>query len=179
MKPTTKQVLTILNVLSWLIFIGLCVLSGTILFNIIYTLAINPVDAKYFQPGLDLSGLYAHGTRFFLAETLGMTLVAAMKAYIFYVIILIFQALNLVQPFSRKVGRLIFRMSYVSLLIGVLSGLGIRYNIWLIQRGIWMPDIARYFGGFDVFLMMGAALYVIAQIFQRGIEIQSENELTV
>jgi hypothetical protein len=33
--------------------------------------------------------------------------------------------------------------------------------------------------GADVWLFMGVTLFVIAQIFRRGIEIQTENELTV
>jgi len=43
-----------------------------------------------------------------------------------------------------------------------------------------MPDI-HYprLGRADVWLFMGAALFVIAQIFNRGIEIQRENELTI
>lgn len=43
-----------------------------------------------------------------------------------------------------------------------------------------MPDVQYLgLGGADVWLFMGVSLFVIAQIFKRGIEIQSENELTV
>ena len=43
-----------------------------------------------------------------------------------------------------------------------------------------MPDIQYLkFGGADVWLFMGIILLVIAQIFKRGVEIQSENELTI
>ena len=43
-----------------------------------------------------------------------------------------------------------------------------------------MPGIQYLgLGGADVWLFMCVTLYVIAQIFKRGIEIQSENELTV
>jgi hypothetical protein len=43
-----------------------------------------------------------------------------------------------------------------------------------------MPDIQYLqLGGADVWLFMGITLLVIAQIFRRGIEIQTENELTV
>jgi hypothetical protein len=33
--------------------------------------------------------------------------------------------------------------------------------------------------GADVWLFMGVTLYVIAQIFKKGIELQTESELTV
>jgi len=43
-----------------------------------------------------------------------------------------------------------------------------------------MPDTQHlHLGGADVWLFMGVILFVIAQIFKRGIEIQRENELTV
>jgi len=43
-----------------------------------------------------------------------------------------------------------------------------------------MPDTQHLrLGGADVWLFMGGILFFIAQIFKRGIEIQTENELTV
>jgi len=43
-----------------------------------------------------------------------------------------------------------------------------------------MPEIQYLrLGGADVWLFMGVILFVLAQIFKRGIEIQTENELTV
>jgi hypothetical protein len=43
-----------------------------------------------------------------------------------------------------------------------------------------MPELQHLrIGGADVWLFMGVVLYVVAQMFRRGIEIQSENELTV
>lgn len=179
MSLTTKRMLAILNVISWVMFIGLCVQAGIFLFNVFYSLAINPAGAKYFQKGIDLSNLYVFGAGYFFAETLTMVLVAAMKAYIFYLILSILKVLNMVQPFSKEVGRLIFKISYVTLVVSVLSWSGFRYSEWLAGRGVTLPDMHIYFGGADVFLFMAVALFVIAQVFKRGIEIQSENDLTV
>ena len=84
------------------------------------------------------------------------------------------------QPFSREVGRLIFKISYLSLFIGFVSLWGVKYTEWLVDQGVKMPDIQYLrLGGADVWLFMGVILFVLAQIFKRGIEIQSENELTV
>ena len=179
MKIKTKRMLAILNVLSWIIFICLSIQAGAFLFNLFFSLFINPVGAKYFQKGIDLSSLYAFGTGHFFATALMMILVAAMKAYMFYLIILIFKMLNMVQPFSREVGRLIFKISYVALLVGMLSWSGFQYSEWLVGQGVKLPDMYTYFGGGEVFLFMAVALFVVAQVFKRGIEIQSENELTV
>ena len=85
----------------------------------------------------------------------------------------------MVQPFSATVGRFILKLAFVALIIGALSCLGIRYDEWLMAQGVKLPEMYKYFGGGDVFLMMAAILFVIAQVFKRGIEIQSENDLTV
>ena len=84
------------------------------------------------------------------------------------------------QPFSQELRRLIFRIAYLTLFIGVLCVMGGKYAAWFATQGVKMPDIQYLsLGGGDVWLFMGVSLYVVAQIFKRGIEIQSENELTV
>ena len=43
-----------------------------------------------------------------------------------------------------------------------------------------MPDIADLnLDGADIWLFMGVVLLVIAQIFKKGVEMQTENELTI
>jgi hypothetical protein len=43
-----------------------------------------------------------------------------------------------------------------------------------------MPDTQTLvLGGADVWIFMAIILFVLAQLFKRGIEIQNENELTV
>jgi hypothetical protein len=43
-----------------------------------------------------------------------------------------------------------------------------------------MPDVQDLrLGGADVWLFMSVTLFVIGQIFKRGVEMQAENELTI
>lgn len=179
-KMKTKKILEILNIVSWTLFILLCIQAGVFLFNIIFTLFINPVDSKYFQRGeIDFSNLYAFSTWSFLTVALIMALVAAIKAYMFYLVILIFKTLDIVRPFSSEVGRLILKIAYVALFICALSWLGTQYSEWLLKQRVKLPLMYKYFGGADVFLMMGAMLFIVAQVFKRGTEMQTENDLTV
>ena len=48
MKISTKQILNILLVISWIIFIGVCIEAGGFIFSAFYTLVINPIDAATF-----------------------------------------------------------------------------------------------------------------------------------
>lgn len=174
--------LQVLYILSWIIFVGVCIEAGGFIFNSFFTLAINPVDAKHFWPGIDLSDLYKFDHGHFFAETIYMIIVAVMRAWLFYLIIKILhdKKVNMDQPFNKEMGRFIFNISYVALFIGFFSWGGVKYTEWLIKQGVKMPDIQYLrLGGADVWLFMGVTLLVIAQIFKRGIEIQTENELTV
>lgn len=181
MKISTKQVLNLLYVLSWIIFIGVCIEAGGFIVNAFFALA-KPSVVKYLWHEVDLSDLFKYDHGYFFTITLVMSIVATMKAWLFYLIIKILhdKKLNMTQPFSKEVGRFIFTIAYVTLLIGLFSWCGVKYVEWLISQGVKMPDIQYLrIGGADVWLFMSITLFVIAQVFKRGIEIQTENELTV
>ena len=177
-KISTEKMLDILYVLSWIIFIGLCVEAGSFLFNAVFTTLFNPNAASYFG----LSELYHYDAGYFAVELLLMGIPAIMKAIMFYLIVKVLQEkkLNLTQPFNKETGRLIFNVSYLAFGIGLFSYWGVRYTEWFVSLGIKMPDMQNLrLDGADVWMFMGITLFVIAQIFKRGIEIQSENELTI
>jgi len=181
-KITTRQILQLLYILSWIIFVGVCIEAGGFISNAFFTLVINPVGASHFWPGLDLSSLYNYDRGFFLVETFLMSIVALMRACIFYLIIKILhdKKLNMSQPFSKEMRRFILNVCYLALGIGLFSWWGVKYAAWFVSQGVKMPDIQYLrLGGADVWLFMSVILFVIAQIFKRGIEIQTENELTV
>jgi len=170
-----------LYILSWIIFVGICIDAGGFATNAFFALA-KPAVVKHLWHDVDLSGLFKYDTGHFFAETLLISIVSIMRAYLFYLIIKILhdKKLNMAQPFSREVGRFIFRISYVTLFIGLFSWYGVKYAEWLVRQGVRMPDVQYLrLGGADVWLFMSVTLFVIAQIFKRGIEIQTENELTV
>lgn len=176
MKTTT--ILKILHVLAWIFFLGVCVEAGSFLFNMIYCLAYNPMGADYFALEPLLA---ANKNQFAMFMTLGC-INASLKALAMYWIVKIFyeEKLDLNMPFSPALGRFVFSLSYISLAIGICSYIGAAMVEWLVNENIAMPSEKRFgFSGADVHLFMSATLFVIAQLFKRGIEIQSENELTI
>ena len=105
-----------------------------------------------------------------------------MKACLFYLTIKILhdEKLNMTQPFNQEVRLFIIKISWLSFGIGMFTWAGAKYTEWLVKQSVKMPDTHQLrLGGADVWLFMSVTLYVIAQIFKKGIEIQSENELTV
>jgi hypothetical protein len=182
MKISTKQMLKILNILSWVIFVGVGIEAGGSIFSAFYTLVINPINAGTFWVGNDLSGLYNYDPGHFFAETLLISITAVMKVRIFYLTIKILheKKLDLLQPFSTEVSLFIIKVCRLAFGIGMFTWWGVKYTEWLVTQGVKMPDTQHLrLGGADVWLFMSVTLFVIAQIIKRGIEIQTENELTV
>jgi len=182
-KITTKQILKVLQILSWIIFIGLCIEAGGIAVNTFITLFINPLGVENFWEGNEyLSGLYRFDQGHFIVITLTMIIVAVLKAIMFYLIVKLFtdKKLKVSQPFSMELSRLISKQSYLALGIGLFSHCGFKYSVWLTKQGVKLADLqSLHIGGADVWLFMAVILFVIVQVVKRGIEIQNENDLTI
>lgn len=180
-KITSRQTLNVLLILSWIIFVGLCIEAGGFIANAIFAIT-NPAVVPRLWQQIDLSALFAYDHGHFFVVTLIMSIVAVMKAWLFFLIISILQKrdLDMSQPFNKKVRIFIFQLSYVTLVIGLFSWYGVKYTRWMVEQGVSMPDtLYLRLGGADVWLFMAVVLFIIVQIFKRGIEIQSENELTI
>lgn len=85
----------------------------------------------------------------------------------------------MVHPFSTEVSLLISRISYLALEIAIVTAVGNNYCIRLVRRGADLLNLHEYLGGAGEILFLGGIIFIIAQIFKTGIEIQSENELTI
>jgi len=182
-KITTNQLLKVLQLLSWIIFIGLCIEAGGILVNTVITLFIYPQGVKNFWEGnAYLSGLYKFDRGHFLVITLTMIITAVLKAIMFYLIVKVCtnKKLKLSQPFDQELSRFIMNQFYLALGIGLFSQFGFNYAVWLTKQGVQQADMqSLHLDGADVWLFMAVILFLIVQIVKRGIEIQKENDLTI
>ncbi|UYQ94422.1 DUF2975 domain-containing protein [Chitinophaga horti] len=180
-KITFRHMLIILLVLSWIIFIGLSIEAGSFITHAIFSLA-NPSVVPHLWQQEDILPLLEHDPGNYFVVHLILSIVACLKATLFYMIIFTLQRkdLDLTQPFSERLRRFILSLSYITVAIAAFSHYGAKYTGWLITKGIALPHLqyAR-FSGADIWLFMAVVLFIIAQIFKRGIEIQTENELTI
>lgn len=173
----TKQVLTIMKIISWIIFISLGVKAGAIIYSFFISLFVNPEAAKDLYLGVDLSLLYEFNNWYYISVLSLIITVEVLKAYIFYLVIKIFSKFDLNNPFTFNRANLISKISYVALATGVIAKISNLYNIWLItyRTGIHIP---LDFGN-EEFLFIAGILFIVAYIFKYGVKIQSENNLTV
>lgn len=181
-RISSKQILNVLRILCWIIFIGVCFEAGGILFNLFYTMLYNPIGAGFFWNQIDFSAIYEYDKGHFLAVTSIMSIIAILKAIMFYLIVKILEnkELTISGPFNHSVRKFILNMAFLAIGIGFFSNYGVDYTEWLSKKGVVLPTIHQLkLGGADVWLFMGVTLIVISYVFKRGIELQEENDLTV
>jgi len=170
----TKTVLTILHVLVWIVFIGLCIEAGAIIISYGVSL-FNPEAAKNLYKGWNLYPLEQYSFGHYTVAVSFMVAVLCMKAFIAYLVIKAVWKRSIDNPFQLEVSRILERISYILVLVSILSILHNAHASWLMKRaGISLDKWALD----DIFFMTGLT-FVISQIFKRGVQIQTENELTV
>ncbi len=179
---STQQILKVFYVIAWIIFIGVCIETCGFLVNTYYTFYINPEGAYKLYNKVDFSALLNYDRGQFLVVAFHIIMVSVMQCVLFYIIVKFLhnKKLNWAFPFDKELGRFIFRLSYFSLFIGILSAWGEKYASWIASKGIAMPEMKELnLDGANVWMFMGIVLLVLGFIFKRGIEIQEENELTI
>lgn len=167
-----------IQTICWLIFAGYSVQTGALLFNFVYSL-FNPVATHNLHLGLDLSGLYSNSQTLYVLVSILIIAVSGLKAFVFYIVLKLFKKLNLIKPFSENVSSIISKITYYAFAIGIFSIISQELIQRLIEKGYNVGIVERYWIDGGTYLMMSAILFVIALIFQKGIELQNENDLTV
>jgi hypothetical protein len=178
MSKKNDVILKALNVISWVIFIGLCIEAGALIFNFILTL-FNPIASNDIYKKLNLSEMYENKLSHFIGIMSFVVVLSILKAYLFFLIVKIFMKLNLIKPFNVEIAKLIEKISYEAFSIAVVSIIAHQYTKGLIQAGYEVGHVEKYWNDTAAFLMMGAIIFIISQIFKKGIELQNENDLTV
>jgi hypothetical protein len=178
MNKATTNGLKVLHVVAWILFIGLCIQAGAILVSFFVSMFVNPAGASNLYNGLNLSRLLQYDKGHYQSVVITLFFLTASKAYVFFLAIRIFMKINLVEPFSEEVGKLINNIGYTTLSIGLLSVIGSSYAKWLNKRAE-EEVLQGLFGESAEFLLLGVVIFMIAAVFQRGIELQKENALTI
>lgn len=173
-KTKTEQILNVMRVLTWIAFIGFCIKAGAMLFS--YVLSYNsPEGARNLYNGLDLYELRQFNFWYYTQVVSILIAFAAMKAYVFYLVIQIFSKISLMDPFKMEVAQKMEQISYVLLGVSVIGMFSRGHAGWLLD--ITGKDYTLAFTG--EFFFMAGLVFVISQIFKRGVELQSESDLTV
>lgn len=178
MNQTDHFIFKALQIVAWIIFVGLSIQAGALLVNFIFSL-IKPETVRLLYQKLDLSDIRARSESAFYSMYSFILMISVLKAVLFYKLIELLMKINLEKPFNTSVSKQIYALSYYTFSIGLLSYLGRESAQKLSKRGISTDGLHEFWADSQAFVLMAAVIYVIATIFKRGIELQNENELTV
>lgn len=178
MSKNSNFVFTVLHVVAWIIFVGLCIESGALIVNFVYSL-FKPEIVAYLYEKLDLSDMYARSKWAYFGMYSFIMVISVLKAIMFYIVIRMLMKLDLSKPFSSFVSEQISLISYFTFSIGILSYIARQTAKNLLHRGYEIDQLDRFWVDSQAFILMAAVIYVIATIFKKGIELQNEQDLTV
>lgn len=178
MTQKSAYIFKFLQVVAWFIFVGVCIEAGALAVNFVYSLW-NPLVLKNLYNKLDLSAMYEQSQFVFFLMYIFILSISLLKAFLFYDVIKLVGKLDLQKPFSEFVSKQISRVSSLSLTIGLLTVIASQVVKSISQKGFDVNQLNFYWTDGEAFIFMAAILFIIATIFKRGIELQSENDLTV
>ena len=178
MSKRNNFVFIALHIVAWVIFVGLCIEAGGLIVNFIFSFY-KPEFVQNLYQKLDLSPMYNRSKWAFFSMYSFILLISILKAYLFYVVIRLISNLNLSKPFNSFVSKQITQISYYTLSIGLLSYIARQTAKNLQNREYEIDLLNQFWADSQAFILMSAIIYVIATIFEKGVEIQNENDLTV
>jgi hypothetical protein len=173
MKIKTEKLLKIMNILSWIIFIGILIEAGAVVVSYFVSIS-NPEASKVLYKGI---GMFDYRQQSFVNYSFLVAykvFIYVMKAYIALQMTRLLTRLNISRPFTIDVVLLMQSISYSILIIWIVSVIN-NTHVDFLEKSYGIPAI--HVSG--DFIFIAGIVYVFAQMFRRGMEIQSENDLTV
>lgn len=167
-----------LQIIAWIIFIGLCIEAGALLVNFVFSIFKPEIISKLYQK-LNLMEMYERSKWIYYGMYSYLLVIAILKSYLFYILILLLQKMNLANPFSTYVSEQITKVSYCTFSIGLINYFAVSTSNNLAHKGYNIDQLNSFWVNTEAFILMAAIIYVISIIFKRGVELQQENELTV
>jgi|GEM_PF-712660 len=176
-----KNVFKALHITFWVIFIGLCIKTGTLLISTLISLSLDPEHVRRLwifspnSPELNFHQVLSLDLGDYI-QVMGLyVLMYASKAFVAYLVIKLCLDFPLERPFTVPIAVQFKQISKASLVTGLVSLVGSAYSSGLTDLGYKIPIT----WGTEEILFFSAILYVIAYIFQKGIDLQRENDLTI
>ena len=169
----TTQILVVARIVALLAF---CItIVTTISFLLFYIPNYFEQESEIFlNGGVPLLALRASNSGISNLMLILFIIVLLLKATVWWMIINVLTEIRIKNPFTMEVTRKLEFISYTLIVICLLSVIGYGTFFYL---DIKPTNLEDWKIGSSFF--MAAIVFIISQIFKRGVELQSENELTV
>ncbi len=177
MKTKTETILIVSKYLALTGGIGYSILCGSQLLTFVSSF-INPEWSKHtLEADVKLFRIHDQSIWLYISAYCFIIAVLATKALIWYIVFELLSRLKLQTPFSMDVAIKLERIAYLLLGIWIVSSIFWKTYIYYLAKETGIQLAPNNSG--DEYLFLAAMIYIISQVFKRGIEIQTENELTI
>jgi hypothetical protein len=173
-QSKTEQILMVMKVLAWIAFFGFAVQIGAYIFSYVVSY-FNPEGAGNLYMGMDLLELRNYNFFKYTVLVACWEAFLIMKAIVWYRFALIISTIKLKNPFTMEIAQRLEKISYLLFSIWIMGYIGSAYAGWLGEIAESMHD--NWNAG--EFLFIAGIMFIVSQIFKHGVELQSENDLTV
>ena len=163
-----------MNVLAWIVFIGLMVEAGATLVTYGIT-AVKPNIASKLYKSEDWLSLMQFDFWYYTGIITLKAAILILESYIAYMVIKVLSTIKMVNPFTMEVAKKLENIAYTFILVWAAVLIHNGQLKWLSKDVVNILDKRLS----PDFIIYAGLIFVISQIFKKGVEIQSENELTV
>jgi hypothetical protein len=173
-KTKTETVLVVMNVIAWIAFIGFMIEAGAILVSYGVSVA-NPDAASKLYKGQDWFNLRQYDFWYYTGIISLKAAIFMIEAYIAFIIIKVLSSIKMTNPFTMEVAKKLENIAYTLILVWVVVLIYNGQLKWLSKDVVGLQEKSL---SADMIVYAGL-VFIISQIFKKGVEIQSENELTI
>ena len=177
MKTRTEIILVVLKVLAFMGFIKYSIDCGAQLTNFVASFINTDWAKRTYEINLEIFNIREKSIPYYSYAMCLTIAVSALKATIWYIVFALQTKLKLQSPFSREVQKKLEIIAYLLLAVWVVSSFFWETYTYYLKQDTGIQLTANNTG--DEYLFMAGIVYIISQIFKRGIEIEEENQLTV
>lgn len=175
-QPNTRtgQVLKIMLVLVWIVLFGLIIEIGAIVVS--YSVScFNPEASKNLYMKLNLSAFYQFSFGHYTLYVALMVALLCTKVFIAWLVTRAMSRVNMANPFTPEVSRILETIAYILFAVALISVANNYLTDWLYKK----TGLLRKYWDTGEYLFVAGLVFIISQVFRRGVEIQSEHDLTV
>ena len=168
----THYILLGLKIITWIAFIGFSIEVGSKTFTFIYIFFNEKVSHDIYL-GLDLSSIQASSLRQYVSIMSLIIAIPLLKANIWFQILKFTLDFSYENPFVSKAINKLENIEYLYFGLFAFTYISTKYFEKFPNLNIFISaDKGEY-------LLTAGVIYIISQVFKRGVELKEENNLTI
>lgn len=176
MKTQTEKILDGLRIISWIAFTVAAV--EALMKVVVFAISFINVDMAMTLSGTDmkLTELRKNHLVEYVFLVSFLLVVAGLNVQVWEKVKNVLTKINLKNPFSHEIAKMLETLGYLLFSIWLVSLIADGYVQFLSKR---IEGLDRGFEMDYLYLFNAGIVFIVSQIFKRGVELQEENELTV